>query len=100
MAKASYEGLEKLRQCDRSFVLTRSGYAGVQHWSPLRTLGYVYRPIRTLSIWTSHRKHLLRIYQSALPITTLLLHAVSGSRNNGSADFTSAFVPFPERSKN
>ena len=33
MAKASYEGLEKHRPNERSFVLTRSGYAGVQRWS-------------------------------------------------------------------
>lgn len=32
MAKATYEGLEKHRN-ERSFVLTRSGYAGVQKWS-------------------------------------------------------------------
>jgi alpha-glucosidase len=32
MARASYEGLKRLRQ-QRSFVLTRSGYAGVQRWS-------------------------------------------------------------------
>ncbi len=33
MARACAEGLEKLRANDRSFVLTRSGYAGVQRWS-------------------------------------------------------------------
>ena len=33
MARASCEGLEKLRSNERSFVLTRSGYAGVQRWS-------------------------------------------------------------------
>lgn len=33
MARASYEGLEKLRPNQRSFVLTRSGYAGIQRWS-------------------------------------------------------------------
>ncbi len=33
MAKACAEGLERLRPNQRSFVLTRSGYAGVQRWS-------------------------------------------------------------------
>jgi len=33
MARASCEGLERLRPNDRSFVLTRSGYAGIQRWS-------------------------------------------------------------------
>ncbi|WP_392535486.1 glycoside hydrolase family 31 protein [Nostoc sp. C117] len=33
MAKACYEGLERHRNSERSFVLTRSGYAGVQRWS-------------------------------------------------------------------
>ena len=33
MAQASYEGMERLRPTERSFVLTRSGYAGVQRWS-------------------------------------------------------------------
>ncbi len=33
MAQASAEGLERLRPSDRSFVLTRSGYAGIQRWS-------------------------------------------------------------------
>jgi alpha-glucosidase len=33
MAQASCEGLERLRPTERSFVLTRSGYAGVQRWS-------------------------------------------------------------------
>jgi len=33
MAQASAEGLERLRPTARSFVLTRSGYAGVQRWS-------------------------------------------------------------------
>jgi len=32
MARSCAEGLEKLRQ-NRSFVLTRSGYAGIQRWS-------------------------------------------------------------------
>jgi len=33
MAQATYEGLERLRPTERSFILTRSGYAGVQRWS-------------------------------------------------------------------
>jgi alpha-glucosidase len=33
MARASAEGLERLRQNQRSFVLTRSGFAGIQRWS-------------------------------------------------------------------
>ncbi len=33
MAKACAEGLQRHRQQERSFVLTRSGYAGVQRWS-------------------------------------------------------------------
>lgn len=33
MARASYEALEKLRPGQRSFVLTRSGFAGIQRWS-------------------------------------------------------------------
>jgi len=33
MAQASYEALKQLRPHERSFVLTRSGFAGVQRWS-------------------------------------------------------------------
>ncbi len=33
MAQASCEGLTRLRPTERSFVLTRSGFAGVQRWS-------------------------------------------------------------------
>jgi alpha-glucosidase len=33
MARASYEGLRRLLGDERPFVLTRSGYAGVQRWS-------------------------------------------------------------------
>jgi alpha-glucosidase len=33
MAQAASVGLERLRPTERSFVLTRSGYAGVQRWS-------------------------------------------------------------------
>jgi alpha-glucosidase len=37
MAQASFDGLEKLRPRERSFVLTRSGYAGIQRWSAVWT---------------------------------------------------------------
>ncbi|MEO1763408.1 MAG: glycoside hydrolase family 31 protein [Cyanobacteria bacterium J06629_18] len=37
MARASYEGLQKLRPTQRSFVLTRSGFAGVQRYSAVWT---------------------------------------------------------------
>jgi alpha-glucosidase len=37
MAQASYQGLEQLRPTERSFVLTRSGYAGIQRWSAVWT---------------------------------------------------------------
>src|SRR5207302_31981 len=33
MARASYEGLRRHRGSERPFVLTRSGFAGVQRWS-------------------------------------------------------------------
>jgi alpha-glucosidase len=33
MARSAYEGLERLRPNQRSFVLTRSGFAGIQRWS-------------------------------------------------------------------
>ncbi len=37
MARAAYEGLQKLRPDKRSFVLTRSGFAGVQRYSAVWT---------------------------------------------------------------
>lgn len=37
MARAAAEGLERLRPQQRSFVLTRSGYAGIQRWSSVWT---------------------------------------------------------------
>ncbi len=37
MAQACYKGLEQLRPNERSFVLTRSGYAGIQRWSAVWT---------------------------------------------------------------
>lgn len=33
MAQAAYEGLRRLRPQSRPFVLTRSGYAGIQRWA-------------------------------------------------------------------
>jgi len=33
MARASYEGLKKYNSTERPFVLTRSGFAGIQRWS-------------------------------------------------------------------
>lgn len=33
MARASYEGLRRLRPEERSFTLTRSAYAGIQRWA-------------------------------------------------------------------
>jgi alpha-glucosidase len=33
MARASYEGLRRYNSLERSFVLTRSGFAGIQRWS-------------------------------------------------------------------
>ncbi len=37
MARSAAEALETLRPQQRSFVLTRSGYAGIQHWSAVWT---------------------------------------------------------------
>lgn len=37
MAQACSQALEKLRPVERSFVLTRSGYAGIQRWSAVWT---------------------------------------------------------------
>ncbi len=37
MARAAAEGLQHLRSGQRSFVLTRSGYAGIQRWSSVWT---------------------------------------------------------------
>lgn len=37
MAQASYRGVEKSRPQERSFILTRSGYAGIQRWSAVWT---------------------------------------------------------------
>ncbi|MEH2138165.1 glycoside hydrolase family 31 protein [Nostoc sp.] len=37
MAQASYQGAKISRPTERSFVLTRSGYAGIQRWSAIWT---------------------------------------------------------------
>ncbi|PTX91008.1 TIM-barrel domain-containing protein [Opitutus sp. ER46] len=37
MARATYEGLQRLRPNDRPFVITRAGYAGVQRYSTVWT---------------------------------------------------------------
>lgn len=37
MARATYQGLEKLQSRKRPFVLSRSGYAGLQKWAALWT---------------------------------------------------------------
>jgi alpha-glucosidase len=37
MARAAAEGLERLRPNQRSFVLTRAGFAGIQNWSAVWT---------------------------------------------------------------
>ena len=37
MARATYEGLERLRPNERPFVITRAGYAGVQRYSTMWT---------------------------------------------------------------
>ncbi|MBD2251333.1 glycoside hydrolase family 31 protein [Nostoc parmelioides] len=37
MAQASFQAMQKLRPVERSFILTRSGYAGIQRWSAVWT---------------------------------------------------------------
>ncbi len=53
MAKACYEGLERHRGSERSFVLTRSGYAGVQRWS---------------SVWMGDNQSLWEHLEMSLPM--------------------------------
>ena len=53
MAQASQEGLERLRPTERSFVLTRSGYAGVQRWS---------------SVWMGDNQSLWDYLEMSLPM--------------------------------
>jgi alpha-glucosidase len=53
MAKASYEGLERLRPNQRSFVLTRSGFAGIQRYS---------------AVWTGDNQSLWEHLEMSLPM--------------------------------
>ncbi|MBG1271521.1 glycoside hydrolase family 31 protein [Nostoc sp. WHI] len=53
MAKACYEGLQRHRGVERSFVLTRSGYAGVQRWS---------------SVWMGDNQSLWEHLEMSLPM--------------------------------
>lgn len=53
MARASAEGLERLRPNQRSFVLTRSGFAGVQRWS---------------AVWTGDNQSLWEHLEFSLPM--------------------------------
>ena len=53
MARASYQGLEQLRPTERSFVLTRSGYAGIQRWS---------------AVWTGDNQSLWEHLEMSLPM--------------------------------
>jgi alpha-glucosidase len=53
MARAAYEGMERLRPNERSFILTRSGYAGVQRWS---------------SVWTGDNQSRWEYLEMSLPM--------------------------------
>ena len=53
MAQACAEGLARLRPNERSFVLTRSGYAGVQRWS---------------SVWMGDNQSLWDYLEMSLPM--------------------------------
>ena len=53
MAQAASAGLEQLRPTERSFVLTRSGYAGVQRWS---------------SVWMGDNQSLWEHLEMSLPM--------------------------------
>jgi alpha-glucosidase len=53
MTKACYQGLERHRSGERSFVLTRSGYAGVQRWS---------------SVWMGDNQSLWEHLEMSLPM--------------------------------
>lgn len=52
MAQTAYQGLERLRG-ERSFVLTRSGYAGIQRWS---------------AVWTGDNQSLWEHLEMSLPM--------------------------------
>ncbi|KAB8315136.1 glycoside hydrolase family 31 protein [Tolypothrix campylonemoides VB511288] len=53
MARASAEGLQRLRSNERSFVLTRSGFAGVHRWS---------------SVWMGDNQSLWEHLEMSLPM--------------------------------
>ncbi|MGK7874378.1 MAG: glycoside hydrolase family 31 protein [Xenococcaceae cyanobacterium] len=53
MSRACCEGLERLRPTERSFVLTRSGYAGIQRWS---------------AVWTGDNQSLWEHLEMSLPM--------------------------------
>ncbi|HLO50832.1 MAG TPA: TIM-barrel domain-containing protein, partial [Kamptonema sp.] len=53
MAKACYEGLKRSRPNQRSFVLTRSGFAGIQQWS---------------SVWMGDNQSLWEHLEMSLPM--------------------------------
>lgn len=53
MAKASHEALHQLRPDQRSFVLTRSGFAGIQRWS---------------SVWMGDNQSLWEHLEMSLPM--------------------------------
>lgn len=53
MAKSCYEGLRRHRPNERSFVLTRSGFAGVQRWS---------------SVWMGDNQSLWEHLEMSLPM--------------------------------
>ncbi|MFB2921393.1 glycoside hydrolase family 31 protein [Aerosakkonema funiforme] len=53
MAKACFQGLEKHRASERSFVLTRSGFAGIQRWS---------------SVWMGDNQSLWEHLEMSLPM--------------------------------
>lgn len=53
MAQACNQGLERIRPSDRSFVLTRSGYAGIQRWS---------------SVWMGDNQSLWEHLEMSLPM--------------------------------
>lgn len=53
MSKACYEGLVRHRSNQRSFVLTRSGFAGIQRWS---------------SVWMGDNQSLWEYLETSLPM--------------------------------
>ncbi len=53
MAQSSYEALAQLRPGERSFVLTRSGFAGIQRWS---------------SVWMGDNQSLWEHLEQSLPM--------------------------------